>query len=204
MSRLCGVWDIKVLKKTHPSITNWELHKKRSDAHLCDVMVQSWEALPISEMGSYNPGKKELGHLIHFIAIIPVLAIVRTFGAMHCFKEASYLPICHILPHPHHSMLGDLARPLATWLGSTLHWGKGGYFLNQIGQTVPTFFSRIVACTWVQRLPFLCTACCLKTHSPGIFSVHFSWGVGDLGRGGGVSIEAKAAPETQVWPIFCV
>ena len=38
---------------------------------------------------SYNPGKKELGHLTHFIAIIPVLAIVRTFGAMYCFKEAT-------------------------------------------------------------------------------------------------------------------
>ena len=37
----------------------------------------------------YNPGKKELGHLTHFIATIPVLAIVRTFGAMHCFKEAT-------------------------------------------------------------------------------------------------------------------
>ena len=38
---------------------------------------------------SDNPGKKELGHLTHFIAIIPVLAIVRTFGAMHCFKETT-------------------------------------------------------------------------------------------------------------------
>ena len=38
---------------------------------------------------SDNPGKKELGHLTHFIAIIPVLAIVKTFGAMHCFKEAT-------------------------------------------------------------------------------------------------------------------
>ena len=31
--------------------------------------------------------KKELGHLTHFIAIIPVLMIVRTFEVMHCFKE---------------------------------------------------------------------------------------------------------------------
>ena len=38
---------------------------------------------------SDNPGKKELGHLTHFIAIIQVLAIVRTFGAMYCFKEAT-------------------------------------------------------------------------------------------------------------------
>ena len=89
---------------------------------------------------SDNPGKKELGHLIHFIAIIPVLAIVRTFGAMHCFKEASYLPICHILPHPHQSMLGDLARPLATWLGSTLHWGKGDTFWTKSNKLSQPFF----------------------------------------------------------------
>ena len=38
----------------------------------------------------YNPGKKELGHLTHFIAIIPMLAIVRTFGAMHCFKAEQH------------------------------------------------------------------------------------------------------------------
>ena len=44
--------------------------------------------------------KKELEHLTQLIAIIPVHTIERTFGAMHCFKEDTKLPICHFLLHP--------------------------------------------------------------------------------------------------------
>ena len=49
-------------------------------------------------------------------------------------------PFVISFPTPHQSMLGDLARPSATWLGPTLHLGKGGEFLNQIRQAVPTIF----------------------------------------------------------------
>ena len=45
---------------------------------------------------------------------------------------------------PHQSMLGDLARPLATWLGSTLHLGKGARVFESNQTNCPNiFFSRI-------------------------------------------------------------
>ena len=54
-----------------PSLFQWYVRSFN-----CKVFdLQSWK-------------KKELGHLTHFIAIIPVLAI-WTFGAIHCFKEAT-------------------------------------------------------------------------------------------------------------------
>ena len=89
--------------------------------------------------------KKRVGTLlIHFIVIIPVLAIVRTFGAMHCFKKPPNSPFVISFPTP-------INQCWATWRGLWQHdsdqhciGGKGGDFLNQIGQTVPTFFSRIV------------------------------------------------------------
>ena len=72
-----GLWDVTYYKpKLRECIESHESNQDTWVKGFLIVILQSWK-------------KKELGHLLHFISIIPVLAIVRTVGAMHCFKDAT-------------------------------------------------------------------------------------------------------------------
>ena len=77
---------------------------------------------------------------MQLITTIPELT-TEIGGGWHCSIESSSFHFYHNPSLPP-SMLGDLARLLATWHGSTLRWGEGSLFLLNQTKCV-NFFSMI-------------------------------------------------------------
>ena len=87
-------------------------------------------------------------------------------------------PFVISFPTPHQSMLGNLARPLATWLGSTLHWGKGGRVFEPNQTNCPNFFFQDCRCD--EMLHYLWRLTIYQTNSHQDLTIYQTNSVFDL------------------------